>query len=117
MSRRLLSWHQRTSVVALALLLLWAVGWGQVHRVLHSAGPSVAVGNALDKVFSHPAGDEDGRAQCQLLDDLTQGVGPLHVLPTWLCLWLPVVVAGVCRIGAHAIEWRRFDARGPPGLA
>lgn len=116
-ARRLIRLHACTSVFALVLALLWSVGWGQVHRVLHPASPSYTVADASGKALVAELGDEHGSSLCQLLDHLTHGAGPATTMAVFLADCPAQSPDGRAPAREHLTTRRSFDARGPPPLA
>lgn len=115
-ARRLIRLHASTSVFALVLALLWSVGWGQVHRVLHPGSPSYTIADASGKAVVAELGDEHGSSLCQLLDHLTHGAGPATIMAMFLADCPAQSPNGRAPAQERLTTRRSFDARGPPPL-
>jgi hypothetical protein len=112
--RRFIRQHALSSVLALLVALLWSVGWGQVHRVLHpGAGTSLAA--PADSQTAAPGmAHEDGSGLCQLLDHLSDGAGPVQAVATLALAQPPSEKPRPHLAPVHLLALRGFDARGPP---
>jgi len=101
--------------------MLLAIGWGQVHRVLHPGAvtlASVEVGVQTGQQNAEGAlAHDDGGSLCRLLDQLSQGAGPVQALSVCPVCAPPVEVPVLRLSGAQALAARGFDARAPPRLA
>lgn len=113
-TRRALRPFALTSVLALVLALLWSLGWGQVHRVLHPGVQLLSVADASGKAAVPDLGDEDGSGLCKLLDHLTQGAGPVTVAALQQQTEPPATTPSAPTQRATFASARSFDARGPP---
>ena len=113
-TRRALRPFALTSVLALVLALLWSLGWGQVHRVLHPGVQLLSVADASGKAAVPDLGDEDGSGLCKLLDHLTHGAGPVALAVLLLNGEPPAATPATPTQRASAASAHSFDARGPP---
>ncbi len=106
--------HALSSVLALLVALLWSVGWGQVHRVLHpGAGTSLAA--PADSQTAAPGlAHEDGSVLCQLLDHLSDSAGPVQAVAIPALAQPPAETPRPHLAPLHLLALRSFDARGPP---
>jgi len=115
-ARRIIRQHALASVIALLVALLWAVGWGQVHRVLHpGAGTSVAARSDAQAAAPGLA-HEDGSSLCQLLDHLSDGAGPVQTVAAPALAPPPSEKPRLHLAPLYLLAWRGFDPRGPPTL-
>lgn len=112
--RRLVRQHALIGFWALAFALLVSMGWGQVHRVLHSGALTLTVADAGAKSAASGLGDEDGSSLCKLLDHLTHGAGLALAMPLSLASEQPVTVPTTPMPSGHVATTRDFDARAPP---
>ncbi len=112
--RRFIRQHVLSSVLALLVALLWSVGWGQVHRVLHP-GASTSLAAPADSETAAPGlAHEDGSGLCQLLDHLSDGAGPVQTLGAPAFAQPPSENPCLHLAPLHLLALRGFDARGPP---
>jgi hypothetical protein len=112
--RRFIRQHALSSALALLVALLWSVGWGQVHRVLHpGAGTSLAAG-ADSQTAAPGLAHEDGSGLCQLLDHLSDGAVPVQAVATPALAQPPSEKPRLNLAPLHLLALRGFDARGPP---
>ena len=103
-------------VLALVLALLWSLGWGQVHRVLHPGAQVLSVADPSAQAVAPDLGDEDGSGLCKLLDHLTHGAGPVTVLAVFPKAEPPAATPAALAPRGPVALTRSFDARGPPRL-
>ena len=114
--RRFIHQHATRSLLALLVALLWSVGWGQVHRVLHpGTGTSLAV-RADSPTPATGLAHEDGSSLCHLLDHLSDGAGPVQAVAALAAAPLPAAKPLLSVARLHVPALRGFEARGPPAL-
>ena len=104
-------------MLTLVLALLWSLGWGQVHRVLHPGTQVLSVADPSAQALAPDLGDEDGSGLCKLLDHLTHGAGPVTGLAVFLKGEPPAATPSAPTPRAPMALTRSFDARGPPRLS
>ena len=93
------------------LALLLAPSLGQMHRVLHLPGSSAAAQHA-DGLAALFAGHSP--ADCEQLDQLTQGHAPPWQPPPLPALWPGLVPVPPLAVQAPAAPFYAFQARAPP---
>ena len=115
-TRRFIRPQALASVFALVLALLWSLGWGQVHRVLHPGAQLLSVADPSAKAVAPDLGDEHGSGLCKLLDHLTHGAGPVTALGLLPKGESAAATPFALTPRAPVALTRSFDARGPPRL-